>query len=303
MLFKNRLIILAYHRIIAETDTLYPEDTTAKVFDAQLAVLSRFFRVFTLSEAVARLDKNELPARSIVITFDDGYEDNASVALPLLERHGLKATFFIATGFINGELMWNDKVSEAIRNCRSDVLDLSRIGFGNLTLDGLNQRRAAVDSLIGALKYIPEPTRSQRVQEIADASNSVLPDRLMMSDDQLKLLAKAGMEIGAHTVSHPILAKQTDSDAESEIKQSRKYLQDLLDAPIECFAYPNGRRGDDYNQFHVESVRRAGFTAAVATDPGCVRFSSDRFQLPRYGVWDNNSAKFAARLCRLLTKG
>lgn len=303
MLFKNRLIILAYHRIIAETDPLYPEDTTAKIFDAQLAVLSRFFRVFTLSEAVARLDQKELPARSVVITFDDGYEDNASVALPLLDRHGLKATFFIATGFVNGKLMWNDILTEAIRNCRSDVLDLGQSGFGYFDLGDLSRRRAALDSLIDALKHIPEPNRSQRVREIADASKSVLPDRLMMSEDQLQLLVRAGMEIGAHTVSHPILAKQSDPDAESEITQSRKFLQDLLDAPVDSFAYPNGRRGDDYNQFHVESVRQAGFTAAVATDPGCVRISSDRFQLPRYGVWDNNSAKFAARLCRLLTKG
>ena len=303
MIFRNRLVVLAYHRVIPEFDPLFPEQTTAEDFEKHLMVLSRYFRVFTLSDAISMLDRKELPARSVVITFDDGYEDNATVALPLLDQLGLKATFFIATKFIGGDLMWNDKIIEAIRNCERETVNLSRIGLGNVAIDDSTSRRMVIDSLIRLLKHMPEPKRSECAQEIIDETGSILPKRLMMSENQLRLLTKSGMEIGAHTVSHPILAKQNDSDAEWEISESRKFLSNLLDVSISSFAYPNGRFGTDYNEVHVNFARKAGFDVAASTRNGSVRFSSNRYELPRYGVWDKSSFKFAARLCQWIVTG
>ncbi len=295
-MFRNRLIVLSYHRVISVADSLFPGLTTANDFDIHLRVLARYFRVFTLSEAISLLDAKELPARSIAITFDDGYADNATEALPLLNRYGLKATFFVATKFIGGELMWNDKIIEAIRNCRVGNLSLEKLGLGNFELDGVESRRSAIDFLLVILKHVSEPERSRRVQKVVAATGSALPDRLMMSEDQLKLLVQAGMEIGAHTVSHPILAKQPDKEAEFEISESGNILRQLLEVSVSSFAYPNGRPGVDYEERHATIVRNSGYDAAVSTQIGVVKSSTDRYQLPRYSVWDNTNWKFALRL-------
>lgn len=302
-MFRNRLIVLSYHRVIPVPDPLFPEQTTANDFDMHLRVLAKYFRVFTLSEALSLLDAKALPARSVAITFDDGYADNATEALPILNRYGLKATFFVATKFIAGELMWNDKIIEAIRNCEAKSLRLENLGLGSFTINDAVSRRSAIDALLLKLKHVAEPERSTKVHHVVTATGSTLPDRLMMSEDQLNLLVQAGMEIGAHTVSHPILAKQSDKDAQFEISESGNVLRQLLGISVRSFAYPNGRPGVDYNERHATFARSAGFDAAVSTQVGAVNFSTDRYQLPRHGVWDRQYWKFVLRLLYWQAKG
>ena len=118
----------------------------------------------------------------------------------------------------------------------------------------------------------------------------------MMSENQLNLLVQAGMEIGAHTVSHPILAKQLDKDAEFEISESGNVLRKLLGVSVGSFAYPNGRPGIDYKETHATFARNAGYDAAVSTRTGIVEYSTDRYQLPRHSVWDQKPWKFTLRL-------
>lgn len=302
-MFRNRLLILSYHRVFPEIDPLFPDETTARDFELHLRVLQKFFRVFTLSKALSLLDENALPARSVVITFDDGYADNATEALPLLSRYGLQATFFIATKFIAGDLMWNDKIIESIRNCGSSKLDLESLGLGKFDLTDSVSRRHAIDTLLKKLKHRPEPERSSAVEAVVRISASTLPSRLMMSDGQLNELVQAGMEIGAHTVSHPILANQSDKKAAYEISESGSVLGQRLGIRIRCFAYPNGRPGVDYTERHTKLVQNAGYDAAVSTRNGIVRKSTDRYQLPRYGIWDKKDWKLLLRLLYWQAKG
>ncbi len=116
-------------------------------------------------EAVQRLRNGTLSTRAACITFDDSYAGNAEVALPILQKYGISATFFIATGFINGGIMWNDRLIELIRRAKGDTLDLTRIG----------------------------------------------------------------MEIGAHTVEHPILTRVENDKANSEMINSKEMLEDIID--------------------------------------------------------------------------
>src|SRR5687768_16576249 len=101
------LSILIYHRVIPEPDPLLPDEICARQFDWHLALLGRWFRVLALAEAVAQLRDGTLPARAACVTFDDGYADNVSAALPLLRKHGMPATFFLATAYLVGGRMWN----------------------------------------------------------------------------------------------------------------------------------------------------------------------------------------------------
>ena len=212
---RARLSILIYHRVLPEADELFPAEATAASFDAQMGALKSVFNVLPLAEAVARLKSSSLPPRAACITFDDGYADNASVALPILQRHGLHATFFIATAYLNGGRMFNDTVIHAIRHCGADRLDLTALGLGEHALGTPEARRQAIDAILRQVKYLtPLARRQDTAEAIASLATTVPPPcDLMMDTRQLQTLAGAGMEIGGHTARHPILAKLGAADA------------------------------------------------------------------------------------------
>lgn len=290
------LSILIYHRVLREPDPLLPDLVCAAEFERHLTILSRWFAVMPLSEALARLRSGKLPARTACVTFDDGYADNHDIALPLLLRHRIPATFFVATSFLRGGRMWNDVVIDTVRTAGTELLNAEAAGLGSLDISGLAKRRKAIDALIGALKYLPADERGQRVEEVAKANAVAAPSGAMMNVAQVRALHAAGMEIGAHTVTHPILAKLDASDAMSEIVSSREGLQSIIGAPVTLFAYPNGKPRQDYLAEHVDMVRNAGFEGAVSTAWGVSRYGCDLYQLPRFTPWDRTSGKFGLRL-------
>jgi peptidoglycan/xylan/chitin deacetylase (PgdA/CDA1 family) len=126
------------------------------------------------------------------------------------------------------------------------------------------------------------------------------PRDLMMSSDALRACARAGVRIGAHTASHPILARLDDAEAEREMRAGRDALEAIVDARIGLFAYPNGRRGKDYDARHVEMARRLGFDAAFSTEPGAGGAHDDRHELPRFTPWDRTAWRFHLRMMRNL---
>jgi peptidoglycan/xylan/chitin deacetylase (PgdA/CDA1 family) len=110
------------------------------------------------------------------------------------------------------------------------------------------------------------------------------------------------MTIGAHTVTHPILACTSDSAARHEIVASKRALEEQLGAPVGLFAYPNGKPGRDYSAAHVAMVREAGFDAAFSTAWGVASRTSDPFQLPRFTPWDRAPWRFGVRLAQNLRR-
>jgi peptidoglycan/xylan/chitin deacetylase (PgdA/CDA1 family) len=296
--FLRCLSILIYHRVVAEPDPLLPDEVCVSDFDWHLSALARWFRVIPLSEAVARLRSGTLPARAACVTFDDGYADNVSAALPLLRKHGIPATFFVATGFLDGGRMWNDTVIEIVRRASESTLDASPVGLGRLDLATLDQRRRSLDKLLGALKYLPIEERQRRADELGASTVRELPSRLMMTTDDVAYLHKNGMEIGAHTVHHPILAKLDLANARNEIRQSKARLEAITGSTVSLFAYPNGKPGLDYRREHVEIVKQTGFVAAVSTARGVARAGTDPHQLPRFTPWDRTPGKFLLRLAQ-----
>jgi peptidoglycan/xylan/chitin deacetylase (PgdA/CDA1 family) len=292
---RGSLVILMYHRVLPEPDPLLADEPDARLFAAHMDAVRSVFNVLPLSEAVERLQSNSLPPRAACVTFDDGYANNFDVALPILAERKLPATVFVTTQFIGGGRMWNDTVIEVVRRAAGE-LDLTRFGLSRYTLTDMASRRTAVDAILGVVKYLEPTERLRTVEAIAAASGAELPNDLMASAEKLRRLHANGVEIGAHTLSHPILAKIADDDARREIANSKAILEDVVGAAVTTFAYPNGRPHQDYGQRHIELVRQAGFKAAVATARGCVRKGSDLFQLPRIAPWDRTAFRFAARM-------
>src|SRR5450830_356910 len=179
------LSILIYHRVLARPDPLFPGEVFARQFEQQLRLLKTFFRPLPLPLALQRLQDGSLPPRAACITFDDGYADNVQIALPLLQKHGLHATFFIASGYMDGGQMWNDKIIDTVRHAPGPSLDLRPWGLGCLPVAKLVQRQAAIAYLLGRLKYLPFAQRESVSGQIARAGNQT---GLMLSVPQLRQL-------------------------------------------------------------------------------------------------------------------
>jgi peptidoglycan/xylan/chitin deacetylase (PgdA/CDA1 family) len=296
----SRLSIFIYHRVLPAPDPLFPGEVDAAQFDAQVAWITRWFTVLPLADAVRRMQHGDLPPGAAAITFDDGYADNLHQAEPVLRQHGACATLFVATGFLDGGCMWNDRVIEAVRRTRQPVLALPDLWPQPLPVADLAQRRTAIGQLIGHIKYLPMHARDRAVAEVVRAAAVAVPDDLMLTSAELRRWHAAGQQVGAHTVNHPILAQLTDEAARDEISLGRDALQALLDSRIGLFAYPNGRPGSDYLPVHVDMVRTLGFDAAFSTTWGAATARSPGYELPRFTPWDRSRLRFGARLVRNL---
>lgn len=307
---QARLSTLIFHRVLPQPDPLQPGEVDARRFDQICAWLKRWFQVLPLAQAAQLNGQGRLPARPLCITFDDGYADNCEVAMPILQRHGLHATFFVTTDYLDGGVMWNDRVIEAIRAASLPMLDLQGLpgaepadGPAQLPLQHAAQKIAAIGAVLKRIKHLAPALRQQAVGQVQQRCGAPQPQALMMRSAQVRELRDGGMGLGAHTMSHPILAALDDAAAEREIVQGREQLERIVEQRIGLFAYPNGKPVHDFTEAHVAMVRRAGFDAAVTTAWGVARRGTDPHQLPRFTPWDRAAWRFGLRLAQNLRQG
>lgn len=295
----QRLVVLNYHQVPEQPDPLRPTQVDRSVFREQVNTLRRYFHVIGLAEGIDAMRNNDLPSRAVAITFDDGYRDNHDVALDELVSARCPATFFIATDYLDGGRMWNDTLVESIRRIRQDSLSLEAFGLeGTLNLTTTGERIKAMRTLIPALKYLEPDAREAAVSRLASICGQPLPDDMMMTSAQVKNLAEAGMEIGAHTSSHPILLRLSDADAFEDIRRGRDALTRLLGQTPRFFAYPNGKLDQDFTHTHASMLPKLGFDAAFTTQWGYATRHMPAFELPRMGFDRNTGFKLALRVLR-----
>jgi len=300
---RGRLTILILHRVRAVRDEIFPNEMHAEAFREKMQWLRSWFNVLPLDDAAAALQRGGLPARALAVTFDDGYADNATVALPILRELGIHATFFIATGFLDGGMMWNDTVIEAVRHAPGPTLDLTEFGSGVCPIATPEQRKEVIGRLLSGFKYLPLPERQARADSLAALTGAPLQTNLMMTSEQICELARAGMGVGGHTMTHPILATLDPQAAMREIAGGREFLEGLLRQPVRLFAYPNGTPDTDYGRAHVGMVKDLGFSAAVSTASGASRSGESPFELPRFTPWGGTRFRWGIRLAQNLRVG
>ena len=297
------LSVLIFHRVLSESDPLRPTEPTASEFEVRMRWVAANFDVIPLTHVVQSLKQDRLPRRALCITFDDGYADNHDLALPILCKLGLPATFFVATGYLDGGCMFNDAIIEAVRRVRTPLLDLSALNLGRYAVVTLEERRRAISGILERLKYLDPRQRHELALRVADCAGAAVPTSLMMTSEQVAASHSSGMEIGAHTVSHPILADIGLDAARDEIVVGRRRLEALTGAPVRVFAYPNGRPQRDYRREHAALVRDLGFDGAVSTAWGAARAGADVFQIPRFTPWDRSDLRFELRMIGNLWRG
>ena len=300
---NGRLTILMYHRVLPTHDPMTPDVTDAATFERHMSAISKVFNVLRLDESIDQLYGGRLRPMSLAITFDDGHTDNLEIATPILKKYGLHATFFLSTGFMDGTLMYNDLVTEAVRRAPSGQLKLDWLGLKDAHISDAASRQAVIGAVVQTIKYFDSLKRAEVCNRLESIAAEPLPTNLMMNYDQIVRLHREGMGIGAHTKSHPILTRVTDEEALNQMLQNKNDLTSITGTAPRLFAYPNGKPVVDFNARHIEMVRQAGFDAALTTSFGAVTKAVDRFQIPRHCPWDKNENMLIFRILRMARAG
>lgn len=288
----SRAVVLRYHSVSDDT----PEcdgyrcpsiAVSPRTFRRQMRLLASLYTVVPLTTLVDRIVSGEpFAPRSVAITFDDGYMDNYRHALPILAQFALPATVYVTSGAVgNGWAFWPSRLRFALM--RSSEREI-RAGREVVRLDSPRARRASVARLTLAAKRLPVSARDAMIEEIMAATRTGAdpPEASgwFMGWEELRAMHAAGIRIGAHTVTHPILTSQTDRVAADEIAMSRRTLEGGLGVTVDDFAYPNGGGVLNHDERVAALVRGAGFRSGSTSVEGPVRHGHDLFRLQRLGV-------------------
>jgi peptidoglycan/xylan/chitin deacetylase (PgdA/CDA1 family) len=199
-------------------------------------------------------------------------------------------------------MMFNDRIIEAARRTERNEIDLSEFRLGRRSVGNWIERRTVAEEVIVAVKHLEPDARDERVAQFESICAAPRLQGPMMSADQLRDVARAGMEVGGHTRTHPILRSLPDAASQREIRVGRAELTDIIGTAPELFAYPNGRRGADFDDRHQAMVAEAGYRFAFSTEPGAACRTSHPLALPRFSPWDRESLRFRARALSNLLK-
>jgi peptidoglycan/xylan/chitin deacetylase (PgdA/CDA1 family) len=278
-----------YHQVLEQPDPYTCFGIHLSMFEAQLALLSRFCSVLPLDEIMDRIERGHpLPARCVALTFDDGYRDMYTRAVPLLKRYNLPAILYVAVQAIERGFVWLDLLRYVIRTTHELRVELDTLQDGEpriVSFATLSERVRAARQLNVRLKQLQSGDKRRVLDELVwkllgRSPHDVTIPGLMLSWDQLRSMARDGVEIGAHTMTHPILTRIPEQEAKDEITTSRRKLEQALGVPVRHFAYPNGQPAD-FSPAVRRLVEEAGFRSACTTVQGFNRPSDDRLILKR----------------------
>ena len=260
---------------------------TASAFDAQMAFAARHFNCLSLPDAVAGLARGKLPERSLIVTFDDGYLDNLTLALPVLRRHGVPATVYIATGLRDqSALLWWHELEHLIS--RVDELSFAWDGHPvHLSTADDRARNRTFEILNARLKQMKPADQVRFMTLLRNGAKAPAgPAELFLDRHQLtQLAADPLVTIGAHTHRHYALSHLDPPQLSHEISRSKVLLETWLNRPVEHLAYPFGGQAHASNR-EFDAAARLGFVSGVTTRLGHFQHFHKRnlLALPRIGI-------------------
>jgi peptidoglycan/xylan/chitin deacetylase (PgdA/CDA1 family) len=303
-------MILLYHRVATLDTDPQLLAVTPENFAAHLDILRECATPMSLADLVRATRSGAVPRNAVAITFDDGYADNLELASPLLHARDIPATVFVATAGSdnNCEFFWDDldrillqpgKLPEDVHlQIGTKTIDLAlhddahysaaaatRDKHWNVTLsEDPSARHRAYRSLCPALHNATIEERNRALQQLHEWSaqpTAPRPSHRMMTPAQMRDLTRAGLiDIGGHTVNHPLLSRESAEIQQREIQDCKTTLQFILDREVTTFSYPFGGRRD-YTPDTIAAVQHAGFHHACSNFPGHLLPGHDLHQLPR----------------------
>lgn len=299
---RQKLSIVTFHRVLTDAQRQqYPLPglaVTPDELDAHLKFLTRQFQCLSLNAALDRWDQDQSSGLPLLaITFDDGQLDNYQNALPVLERNGVTASFYVPSLVLeNTAPLWHDVMATAVAwltdplNCQTALPDSFKREEAKRLLaslqPGREYTRLAGHSAVEAALEVTKQWRPSQREEWLSRARDVLPQTVQpgwdgfMNVAQMKDLVARGHEIGSHSHSHALLPQCTDEELRTEIAGSKQALEAALGGPVTTFCYPNGST----DPRSVAQVRKAGYRAAVTTQWGSNVREDDRFRLQRFNM-------------------
>lgn len=285
---RQGLTILMYHRILPAVEAgkhpLKNLVVTRECFEQQVSWLARRMNIVTVRQGLDEIARGYSGRKPLVaLTFDDGYVDNAEHAAPILDAKGVRATFFVTTGFVKGEPMWFDRAMlwyEANKGGASGI-DSPDAGRGpetstaNPTFREARSHLGSIDSWLGWLKAM---TRADRDRVLQAVGATGVPDCCAaMTVDQVVAMSAKGHEIAAHTVHHPVLTQEPPDSVWAELIEAKREIEQWTGKPVTGFCYPNGLGSISVRQASID----AGYTYAATTLRDINRPGDDPMMLTR----------------------
>ncbi len=299
---RRQTLILTYHRF-----SYGDEDgkTPAEVFARQLEYLKKRYRIVPLSRIAESIDGHgEAPAGLAAITIDDGYRDAYEIAYPLLRRARAPATLFIPPDFIDRRVwIWTDKARFLTGQAVARQFTMNAGGRESQVLlnsaggGGGSGRRVAAERINSTLKQLPDEAKEEAIERLARDIGVALPERPPdefgpITWDEAREMQANGIEIGSHTLTHPILTCISDERLSLELQESRSRLEEVLRRRIEQFCYPNG----DHDERVRREVAQAGYRIAVTCMSGLNKKGDDPLRLRRIHT-ERDLTHFAQSVC------
>ena len=306
--YSKMLHILAYHRVFDLADEgTYAFDadlisSSEQEFEWQMDFVRQRYEVtnFAAFEKVSGAGSST-GKPPLIVTFDDGYRDNFHIAQTVLSKKRMTAVFFVSTGFVDDrKLFWFERVYHYFITASDAGIEIAGRPYAVA-----GPRASRVSQACLAIRHLKEVSNDMRLralelvdQRLSDLLNdkASAPHRAM-TWDQLRGLASMGMEIGSHTVTHPVLSKLTDEGVRWEVAESRRRLQEETDEPVISISYPVGGE-QDYDERTVRESMGAGyrFGCSYVSGSNCLE-KLDAFRLKRLHVERYTSrARFIAML-------
>jgi peptidoglycan/xylan/chitin deacetylase (PgdA/CDA1 family) len=276
---SNNLIILAYHRVIPEYKVDYEFDddlisATPEQFDWQVRYIKKNYNLISFEDLAGyRESGTSLPQRSIIITFDDGFDDNYLYAYPILKKHNAKACFFISTDYIGSDdFFWFDWATYLCNQLKQDIILKVKNGKDEIRICVDQERKKMIRSFLSSLKEISNEDRKGAINQLessVDIDNVNSKLSRAMSWEQVRSMHDSGLvEIGSHTKSHPILSQIKNDELYDELCGSKRAIQNRLSInSCHILSYPVGGVAA-YNEVVLKAVKDAGYLYALTYIPG-----------------------------------
>lgn len=288
----RKLPILAYHRVVDADEATFPFDielvsTSTAQFEAQMRYIRDHFTPITfrtLGDCLRGAAK--LPRKPIVVTFDDGFDDNYTTAFPILKRLGVPATIFLSSGYIGGvQTFWFDRVAFMVLNTSASRV---RIGKETEPLTDLQQRRGALKRILFRLKRMENGRRIKAIANIERQLGAGLPAQNSASKplswEQVAEMSAHGIEFGSHTVSHPTLTQLSPTALRQELLRSKQDIEAQLRQSVDVVSYPVGEQ-HAFDKSICEAAAETGYGFAVSYLQGNNRIDAlDRYALRRIHI-------------------
>lgn len=235
-------------------------------FSEQIRILKTEYNCLPLSMAVELLKKNELPERAVVVTFDDGYRDNLTLAVPVLEAYQVPASIFLTIGLVDGTVSpWWYELDGILLGLQSLFFQWQGSSY-DFPLVTFKERRAASERLSEIFKGLRPELQSQLLETIRLQCPGGAEERpAMLSWEEVGMLDRNPLiTIGGHTMTHPVLSSLTNEELEREVGGCKQVLEQRLGHPLAHFAYPYGSRRQ-VGEREIKMAETVGFSSALVT--------------------------------------